>query len=426
MARTVRDAALESRTARARLKVRGKPFYRTLDAGLHLGYRKSKGTGRWLVRLYLGEQKYRLAALPGVADDVQDADGVGVLSYAQAQAKAREFSKQGALAPLTVEAAIAAYEADVEARGGDKQNGDFIRCNTPKDWLPRTVASLTGAELRAWRNKLRKSMAASSVNRNLNAVRVMLNLAASTHDLARPWKTGLASIPGATKANNVILPDATVRAIVASAYLPTTKAAERLRDERAKRVTVLCARDFAQAFGLFVEVLATTGARPIQVARLTGGDLPEIGEPRLMMPSSKKGKGTKQIIRRPVPIPHDLMVRLREAAGDRPKSAPLLLKPAGEPWRKGDHARPFERAVKAAGLDPDKVTIYALRHSSIARMLLKGVPVRVVAALHDTSSAMIERHYADLIADHSDALARATLVDFSAVPEKGNVARLRP
>jgi hypothetical protein len=44
MARTVRDANLEIRTARSRLPTRGKPHYRVLEPGLHLGYRKQQTT----------------------------------------------------------------------------------------------------------------------------------------------------------------------------------------------------------------------------------------------------------------------------------------------------------------------------------------------------------------------------------------------
>ena len=40
MPRTVRDTGLENRTARSRLKARNKPYYRALEPGLHLGYRK--------------------------------------------------------------------------------------------------------------------------------------------------------------------------------------------------------------------------------------------------------------------------------------------------------------------------------------------------------------------------------------------------
>ena len=49
-------------------------------------------------------------------------------------------------------------------------------------------------------------------------------------------------------------------------------------------------------------------------------------------------------------------------------------------------------ALKAAGLPKDLIP-YSLRHSSIVRGLSAGLPVRVVAALHDTSVAMIEQTY---------------------------------
>ena len=59
-------------------------------------------------------------------------------------------------------------------------------------------------------------------------------------------------------------------------------------------------------------------------------------------------------------------------------------------------------------------TLYALRHTNIVRQLLAGVPVRIVAVNHDTSIAMIERTYSRYIGDHSDALARAALLDTTA------------
>jgi hypothetical protein len=94
------------------------------------------------------------------------------------------------------------------------------------------------------------------------------------------------------------------------------------------------------------------------------------------------------------------------------------------PWKKSDHSRLFTRAARAAGLDPGEVTIYALRHSGIVRQLLANVPVRVVAANHDTSVAMVERNYSRYIGDHADALARVALLDIAKPPE-GNVVSLR-
>jgi len=69
--------------------------------------------------------------------------------------------------------------------------------------------------------------------------------------------------------------------------------------------------------------------------------------------------------------------------------------------------------AEAAGLDPDVVTLSALRHSSIVRQLVANTPIRVVAAMHDTSVKMIERTYSRHIAEHTDALARRALLDTS-------------
>ena len=55
-------------------------------------------------------------------------------------------------------------------------------------------------------------------------------------------------------------------------------------------------------------------------------------------------------------------------------------------------------------------TAYALRHSSIIRQLLAGVPARVVAANHDTSIMMLERSYSAYVLDHCDAVSRAALL----------------
>src|SRR5262245_64870169 len=115
MPRTLRDAALETRAARSRLRARGKPYYRALEPGLHLGYRKSlSGAGKWIARHYIGEQAYQLETI-GVADDYSDGDGVAVLNYREAQAKARErmvaraHHAAGKHGPLTVADAVDAY-----------------------------------------------------------------------------------------------------------------------------------------------------------------------------------------------------------------------------------------------------------------------------------------------------------------------------
>ena len=82
---------------------------------------------------------------------------------------------------------------------------------------------------------------------------------------------------------------------------------------------------------------------------------------------------------------------------------------------KRDHLKLFAQALAACkletGSDGKKVTAYSLRHSSIIRSLVASVPTRVVAALHDTSVAMLEKHYSGFILDHADTIARRGLLD---------------
>jgi hypothetical protein len=122
LARTVRDQNLETRSARSRLKPSPKPYYRTIDPGLHLGYRKGKSGGRWVVRCYVGDQDYKTETVAN-ADDVADADGVSILNFAQAQGLAREMRARAAriaagmpidVGPYTVKQCVAEYLAWME------------------------------------------------------------------------------------------------------------------------------------------------------------------------------------------------------------------------------------------------------------------------------------------------------------------------
>jgi integrase len=208
-------------------------------------------------------------------------------------------------------------------------------------------------------------------------------------------RVGLRALANADESRNVILPEPVIRTIINKAS------------------------DEGDEFALYVEVLAVTGARCDQAARLRVDNLQDRPEPRLMMPVSRKGRGRREITHRPVPITPGLAAKLRAAVNRRAPTEPLLVKQNGQPWKRSDHARPFARVAKKAGLED--VTIYALRHSNIVRQLLAGVPVRVVAVNHDTSVRMIERTYSRYIGDHADALTRAALLDTSTTPRLGIV-----
>jgi integrase len=419
LARRTRAALHETRTSRLKLPVAKKPVFVKIGPGIGLGYRRNQTVGTWVLRVANGKRGNRTRAI-AAADDFMDADGDMVLDFWQAQDRARALARTEGDAespddPITVSQALDRYKADLTTRGGDIGNVERIRIHLSATLLTKDVALLASRDLRKWRDDLATKLAPATVNRTAAAFKAALNLAAEHDDRIanrianrRAWETGLASIPDAEQSRNVILPENEIRLIIAAAY-----------------------RDSPE-FGLLIEVAAVTGARVSQLANLETADLQgERSDPRLMMPSSRKGKGTKKIERRPVPITPPLAAKLHDLTKNRPPAAPLLIKPAQKlrengfgpspapsyrRWEKSDHSRLFARAAKAAGLDPVTVTMYALRHSSIVRQILGGVPLRVVAVNHDTSVGMLERTYSRYIGDHADALARVALLDTTATP----------
>src|SRR6516162_8265779 len=84
MARTVRDANLETRTARLRLPIRSEPYWRGLEKGFALGYRRRGKGGTWLARRRPAAGGYAEHKI-GTSDDLRDADGVAFSTNGQAQ-----------------------------------------------------------------------------------------------------------------------------------------------------------------------------------------------------------------------------------------------------------------------------------------------------------------------------------------------------
>jgi integrase len=408
----MRAPALETRTARLKLPINKKPYWARIGHGISLGYRRNQGPGTWSIRVANGGRgQGHWTQVLGAADDHDAANGGAILDFWQAQDKARTLGlatrqagdDAGKLG--TVIEALEPYEADLKARGGDLGNVRRVRLHLPPTLAAKQVATLNVRDFRPWTLALRKAeLTPAAINRINSVFKACLNHAAA-HDeriVTRAWERALANLPDAVESRNVILDEPTIRAIIAAAYQVSTE------------------------FGLLVEVAAITGARVSQLARLEVQDLQATrSDPRLLMPSSAKGRGQKKISRRPVPIPPSLAVRLLASIQGRAAGAALLVKPSGDPWRKSDHSRLFARAVAQAGVAQGEtvITLYALRHSNIVRQLLAGTAIRLVAAAHDTSVVMIERTYSRHITDVSDTPLRCAMLDV-AVPAGANIVPL--
>jgi integrase len=400
MARKIRHSALESRSARLKLQVRRRPYSGPrLARGLALMYRRNRTGGAWVLKCSDGHGAYWTKVI-GISDDHENADGKNVLDFFQAQTAAKQLARGGDgsadTAPITLDAALIAYRRDLESRNANSYNSDWPRLHLTSTLVSKPVALLTATELKKWRDSLLGKMAPSTINRLGRCVCAALELARQHDERVsnrQAWEVGLANLPDAQAVRNIILTDAQVSAFVSAAYAIDDK------------------------LGLLVDTLAISGTRPSQAARLRVEDLRDHPvRPKLMMPRSGKGGGrnrsAKKSERYPVPITTQLAQRLKAAARGRADDAALLVQSDGQPW--GDNpGQRYHRAVAeivtTIGVDP-AATMYSLRHSSIVRMLLKNIPIRLVASLHNTSTKMIEAHYSRHIAEHGDEHARVALL----------------
>jgi integrase len=372
MARKIRDSALESRSARLRLQIRRRPYSGpSLARGIMLLYRRNKTNGSWVLKASDGHGAYWTKGF-ALADDFEDADGKNVLTFYEAQDAAKRLARgedgNADTGPITVDGALKDYKRDLEARNANPYNAESPRVHLTKVLLAKPVALLTPAELKKWRDSLLAKIKPATVNRVCRCLFAALELARH-HDERiqnrQAWEVGLAGLPDAQESRNVILSDDEVRAFVSAAYA---------HDEN---------------LGLLINVLAGTGVRPSQAVRLRVEDLLDQPlRPKLMMPKSGKGgnrnRSAKKAERYSVPISVGLAAKLREAAKGRTDDARLLTQSDGSVW--GDNPglryhRQVSNIVTAIGLDPTMVTAYALRHSSIVRMLLKNIPIRLVGSV---------------------------------------------
>ena len=197
-------------------------------------------------------------------------------------------------------------------------------------------------ELKAWRDGLLDKIAPATVNRLCSSICAAFELAAQHDPRIKnrdAWEVGLAGLPDAQEARNVVLPDDKVHAFVAASY----------------------AND--PPLGFF-DTLATTGARPSQAVRLARrgparpsdkaeADDAEIGQGR-------RQKSQLEEVRALFGADHRRAGEELKAAARPCADAPLLLQGDGTSWGEVP-ARTIaatSQVFKAIGEDPDEVTLY--------------------------------------------------------------------
>lgn len=426
MARNVRDSSLETRAARSRLKAASKPYFRLIEPGLHLGYRKRKGgPGAWVVRRYstkAGKPTYSVVNLTTpdgalvIADDFADADGALVLSFAQAQQAARSASAPG---PYTVKEALDTYFTAREHEGRDVATARQ-RANA---WIYPTLGDikcdlLTAEKLREW---LRAMVKAAPRRRTKKGQQQPVREAAMDDDTRRRrmssanrvWTILRAALNHGFGAGK-IASDREWRMV--ETFGDVDEARVRwLTLEEAARLMNACDSDFR----LMVQAALLTGARYGQLCRLAIHDFNS--EAGTLTLRSKKGKTGK--IKTYHAMLDDDGVRFFRALSAGRASGGLFLahSNSGAPWTAAEQIRRMGDACKAAKISPP-IGFHGLRHTWASHAVMNGIPLLVVAQnLGHSDTRMVEKHYGHLAPSYRRDVIRANAPQFGIAPE-GNVA----
>ena len=390
----MRDASLETPTARRKLTPRRKPYYRKIDKELQLGYRKGKHSGSWVLRRYLGSGKYKVESF-ATADDNVGADGRSVLDYWQAVERTRQlFSRKTGAAlthsgPYTIGDAIEDYLAYVQAYKKDVSNTR----NRALNWIVPPLGKLDCEKLTRERiERWLKDVAASPAR---------VRCTAEGEPQFRDWSDDSEAVRSRKATANrclVILKAALNRAhdaqLISSddgwrkvrAFPETVAARARyLTTEECRRIL-----DAAEpALRSLIHAALATGARYGELTTLTCGDFhPDTG--LLHIRTAKSGKGRHVVL-------NDEGDSIFESlTAGRATDSIIFLKTNGMSWGPGHQVRPFQTAVKRAGIAPP-IGFHGLRHTYASLAIIGGMPLLVVAKnLGHSDTRMVEKHTATL------------------------------
>jgi integrase len=404
MPRKVKSAKTDTRSARTNLSQRREPYWTRVARGHAVGYRKGSSGGTWIARRQMPDGGKQYKAL-GLADDALDADGSRVLSFDQAQDKAREWfrraarDKAGVEDNLTVSEAVEDYLEYLRRERSASTAYDTEK-RVQKHILPalgkRLVRDLTATQIRRWRDSMvpndrdaeTRRRAQDSANRVLTILKAALN---------RVWRDGQVTSDSAWRRVQPFKGVGEARKVF-------------LTEAEGQRLVNVC-RD--QALRDLVVAGLLTGARLGELTAAQVGDV-DLENGVWTIRSGKTGK-------RDVFLSPSAVALFEQLCAGRAKTQYIFLRSDGTQWAKAQHQYYFTEAVSKAKLDP-ATTFYALRHSHISHALKSSVPTQLLAENTGTSVKMIERHYGKFIKDDRRRMLAAGAMQLDT--GSGNVRKL--
>jgi integrase len=397
MARTLQDAKLDTRAARQRLRKRREPFWRSISEGLAVGYRKGTKGGTWIARHYSAEHGRRYQSI-GTTDDIADADGTHVLSFAQAQEVARAwFADLGRQdggevkkASYSVREAVEDYLNEMKRRGGKSVYQTRRAAET--HILPALgdvhIAKLRAKRITDWHQNLAEQapLARSTPGKKPNHRKVNKSadgIRARRATANRVLTVLKAALNHAWKAGHVASDDAWRRVKPFKAV--DTARVRYLSEAECVRLVNGCEPTFRN----LVRSALLTGCRYFELANLHVADF-NADAGVLTVRESKGGKPRHVVL---TDEGRRLFATL--TAGKLGDDA-IFLRADGGVWGKSHQLRRMADACGRAKIKP-AVSFHVLRHTHGSTLAMRGVPMGVIAEqLGHADTRMTEKHYAHL------------------------------
>ncbi len=401
MARTARNAKLDTRSARAKLAVRREPYWTVISRGAFIGYRKGSKGGTWIARLRDSDGRQHYEAICA-ADDYRDADGAAVLSFAQAQERAREWfaakerelnaDAEGApVAACTVSDALDGYLQWFRLhRKSVADTTRAIEAHIRPALGTIEAAKLSTAAIRAWHERLAEAPARlrtrPGAEQNTREAAADADAKRARRATANRVLTVLKAALNHAFAEGKVADDTAWRKAKPFRGADAARLRYLQRDE-CVRLLNACQTDFRA----LVQAALLSGCRYGELCRLRVADFSRDAG-TLRIAEAKSGKP------RHVPLDAEGRAFFEALAAGRPDGDTLLTRGDGKPWGKAHQVRPLAEACKAARIEP-AASFHCLRHTWASHRVMSGAPLLVVAqVLGHADTRMVEKHYGHLSA----------------------------
>lgn len=443
MARTKRSSKLDSKK-RLALEA-GKRHLDQIGLGQYLIYQRpvNGSAGSWLARAYDKETGKQIQKRLGTADDFSDADAETILTFPQAQEKAKLWFKALGEAkkaaesgvtisdsPYTVADAIKDYIEDGHRRGMKSvlKTEQSANANILPSLGDIEVAKLTRTKIESWQKALADSPRKVRTKKqpilgeHIPTPRIFKNprpqkptknetKIPETADQVRARKDTSNRILTILKAAlNLALDRKRVSGSgeawkTVKPFRGVSSARIRfLTIEDQKRLVAACESDFRR----LVQAALFTGARYGELTRLVVEDFnsqaktlfiaeSKSGKPRHIVLTDEASEWFMELI---AGRSAKELLFMRDEVKRRSRKALMLNSNA---WTHADQQRPMLEACTRAKMDP--IRFHELRHSYASMLVNAGCPLVYVAAqLGHSDTRMVEKHYGHLA---PNALAEA-------------------